>query len=77
VFVIIGRIPDHQNSLFQSSKNSWADAKKEFADWLWKSEDPEDREQKVKEHGADNFIEAAFQVDGPYKILVDPVYGER
>jgi hypothetical protein len=77
MFLIVGRRPDAENALFHSDAKTWPAAKKEFQKWLWANADEGEREAREAAHGVDHYIEAAFEIKGSYKTLVDPQLGER
>jgi hypothetical protein len=76
MYIIIGRVPHGENVIFASPAQTFRAALKEFSDALWENEDPEERESARVGDGSDHYIEAAFQVDGQYKVLFDPQYGD-
>jgi hypothetical protein len=76
MYVIIGRKPHEENEVYTSLKRSWKAAKREFATWLWEDSEPGDRKSCRESNGDDHYLEAAIRVDGTFKVMYHPSYGE-
>lgn len=73
-FLIIGRVPDGENSLYLVKAKSDEEAVQKFAEQLWEG-DPEGRDQAFKEHGSSFFQDIVLELGKGSTLYYHPNLG--